>query len=103
MDWIGGETTLVNLAVPVLGVISLLLIRAYANPHRSWYYFLASFLCWFAFQLTIGVYAGSLVPIPRLVGLTAAVLLLGGFMTFFGLALLSVWRDRRNGVSGRIH
>jgi len=102
MDWIGGEATLANLAVPALGVVSLLFIRAYANPHRSWYYFLPAFLCWFAFHLTIGLYAGSLVPMPRLVGLTIAVLLLGGFMGFFGLALLSVWRDRQNGVSGRI-
>ena len=103
MDWIGGEATPVNLAAPALGVLSLLVIRTCYNLHRSWYYFLPAVLCWFAFYLTIGLYAGSLVPIPRLVGLTIAVLLMGGFIGFFGLALLSVWRDRQKGVSGRIH
>lgn len=103
IDWIGGQSTLIKLGGLALGIISLYIVKSFSNPHRSWNYFMAGFCCWFLYQLILGLYTGTLVSIPYLVGVTTAILLLCGVIGLFSLAFLSVWRDKQRGLTGRMH
>lgn len=93
LEWIGGSETLVELSLPLLGLLVLGVIRRYATPNRAWPYLFASFCCWFGFHLVLGLYSGSLVPVPYWIGLSTSILLLVGFLGWFVLAIVAAWRD----------
>jgi hypothetical protein len=94
LEWIGGGARALDLSIPLFGLVLFLVIKWRFEPHRSWYYFVAAFLCWFGFELVIGLYTGTLVSIPSLIGLATAILLWISCLLFFGLAFLTVWSDR---------
>ncbi|MDF9744451.1 hypothetical protein [Natrinema salsiterrestre] len=94
LEWIGGGTRALDLSIPLFGLVLFLAVKWRFDPHRSWYYFVAALLCWVGFDLVIGLYSGTLVSIPTSIGLSTAILFWTCCMTFFGLALLTVWRDR---------
>ncbi|ELZ05635.1 hypothetical protein C482_01946 [Natrialba chahannaoensis JCM 10990] len=75
LEWIGGPTGLVDLALPLVGVLLVVAGKVYATPHRSWRYFAWGFGFWFTFTLVLRLEEGTLVSIPSAVGLTVSGLL----------------------------
>lgn len=94
LEWIGGRSELLHIAIPLFGLVFLLLVPRYTDPHRSWNYLVPGFTCLFGTRLVIGLENGTIVSFPRVLGMGLGVSLLIGFVVFTGLALVTAWNGR---------
>ncbi|RKD97299.1 hypothetical protein [Halopiger aswanensis] len=95
LEWFGGVSNVVALAIPVFGLLLLAVLSRVIETNRSRRYIVPAFCCWAGFHLVLALYEGTLVPVPRLlsVGLAAALLL--GWLVLFCRGLYEI-RTLRN-------
>ncbi|QLH78242.1 hypothetical protein HZS55_13405 [Halosimplex rubrum] len=94
IEWLGGPTHVVDIAIPASGLVLLLVLSKTAETNRSRRYFVPAFGCWLGSELLLGLYAGTLLAVPRPVGIGGALALLVGFLGLFVQGLRSVWNAR---------
>ncbi|AEH37725.1 hypothetical protein [Halopiger xanaduensis] len=92
LEWFGGVSNVVSLAIPLFGLGLLLLLTKITDTNRSRRYIVPAFCCWGGFHLVLALYEGTLVPVPRLLGVGLAVALLFGFLALFCHGLYEIWR-----------
>jgi hypothetical protein len=99
IEWLGGEHHLIELSIPLLGLIIIVGLSKVVDTNRSKRYFVSGFSCWFGFELLIGLEAGSLVSVPFPIGIIGSILLLLGFLGFTLYGFLTLWSLREASTS----
>jgi hypothetical protein len=95
LDWFGGGGNLLSALIPLLGICLVLAGGRVTGTNRAARYVLPAFGLWFGLRVLIGLEQGSLVSVPRFVGLSAGVSLLTCFLSLlcYGLYVLVTDRD----------
>jgi len=99
IEWIGGRHHLIELSLPLLGLLIMFGLSKVVDTNRSKRYFVSGFSCWFGFELLIGLEQGTLVSVPSPVGIIGSILLLLGFLGFTIYGFLTLWSLRDTSTS----
>lgn len=94
IEWFGGVSNVINFAVPVFGLILIAALSRVTETNRSRRYIVPAFCCWAGFHLVLALYEGTLVPVPRLLGVGIAVVLQIGFLLLMFRGLYEIWKLR---------
>lgn len=91
IEWLGGEHHLIELSIPLFGLVIIVCLSKVVDTNRSKQYFVSGFSCWFGVELLISLEQGSLVSVPSPIGIIGSILLLLGFLGFTLYGLLTLW------------
>lgn len=91
---IGRMANLGNLLASLSGLLMLVVLKSQYSPHTSWKHVGGAFLCWASFQFALRSADGSIGPVSARMRLSVAALLLLGFLYFFVVGFVAVWRGR---------
>ncbi|WP_134670975.1 hypothetical protein [Halorussus marinus] len=94
IEWLGGEGYVVDIAIPLFGILLVGISSRVAETNGSERYVFPAFCCWLGYEVLLGLEAGTLVALPRPLGPIGAVLLLVGFLGLLFRGLYALWKVR---------
>ncbi|GAB3664284.1 hypothetical protein [Halopiger thermotolerans] len=102
LEWFGGVSNVIDFAIPVFGLLLIAVLSRVTEPNRSRRYVVPAFCCWAGSNLMLALSEGTLVPVPRLLGVGLAVALLFGFLVLFCRGLYEIWPLQNSSESFRL-